>query len=233
MASRKEQKEALRAERERKAQEAAARERRKRMLGFGVAGLLVAAAVIAVVVALVTSGGGDGGGSGGESAADPNTGEFANASIPPAKATNLEAAAKAANCQVEQFSAEGRNHVDGRVDYKSSPPTSGDHSGVAAEDGAYAEGPEIENLVHSLEHGRVILWFQPDAPAKQKGQLKALFDEDSYHMILAPNTRDMKAAVAASSWTRSITCPEVNDATWDALRLFRDRYRDQAPEQVP
>ena len=38
MASRKEQKEQLRAERERKAQEAAAAERRKRMVGFGAAG---------------------------------------------------------------------------------------------------------------------------------------------------------------------------------------------------
>ena len=27
--------------------------------------------------------------------------------------------------------------------------------------------------------------------------------------------------------------PTVNDKTWDALRLFRDRYRDQAPEKVP
>jgi len=86
--------------------------------------------------------------------------------------------------------------------------------------------------VHALEHGRVILWFQPNGAPQLKGQMKALFDEDNYHMLLAPNDRKMPSQVAASSWTRSITCPKVTDKTWDALRLFRDRYRDQGPEQV-
>jgi hypothetical protein len=229
MASRKEQKEALRAERERKAQEAASADRRKRMVGFLAAGVLVAAAVIAIVVVIATSGGGD---SGGGQAADPNSQDFPKASIPKAKATNLEAAAAAAKCKVAQFPAAGRNHVSGHVDYKTNPPTSGDHNEFPAEDGEYLKPPEMENLVHSLEHGRVILWFQPNAPAQVKGQMNALFQEDSYHMLLAPNMRKMPSAVAASAWTRSITCPKVTPQTWDALRLFRDRYRDQGPEQV-
>jgi hypothetical protein len=78
----------------------------------------------------------------------------------------------------------------------------------------------------------VILWYRPDASPELKGQLKALFDEDSYHMILAPNDRKMPTPIAASSWTRTITCEDVNDKTWDALRAFRS-FRDQAPEQVP
>jgi hypothetical protein len=236
MASRKEQKEALRAERERKAQEAAAAERRKRMVGFVTAGVLVAAAVIALVVVLVSSGGGDDGGdmtnAGGDRAAEP-TDDFPQGTIPKASQTNLEAAAKAAKCKVQTFDAEGRNHVDGTVQYKQNPPTSGDHNEFAAEDGSYLVAPQFETLVHSLEHGRVILWYQPNAPAQLKGQVKALFDEDNFHMIAVPNDRKMPSQIAASSWTRSITCPEVNNSTWDALRLFRDRYRDQAPEQVP
>lgn len=230
MASRKEQKEALRAERERKAQEAAAAERRRRLVGFAAAGVLTLAAVAAIVVVIVTSaGGGDGNGG-----AKAGAGEFVDAKIPPkGDVADLDAAAKAAGCKVTQHESEGRDHVSGRVEYKSSPPHSGPHSEVAAEDGAYTDGPEIEQVVHALEHGRVILWFQPNASAQLKGQLKTLFDEDTYHMLLAPNTRDMKSQVAASSWTRTITCDRVNDKTWDALRLFRDRYRDQAPEQVP
>lgn len=231
MSSRKEQKEALRLERERKAQESAAAERRKRMVGFGAAGVLVAAAVAALAVVLLSSGGGDGGEKG--RAAEPDSADFQKASIPAAKATNLEEAAAAAKCKVQTTEAEGRNHVSGRVEYKTNPPTSGNHNEFAAEDGAYVQGPEIEQLVHSLEHGRVVLWFRPEAAPQLKGQMKALFDEDTYHMILAPNDRKMPSQVAASSWTRSITCPEVTPQTWDALRLFRDRYRDQAPEQVP
>ena len=229
MASRKEQKEALRAERERKAQEAASVERRKRMVGFAAAGALVAAAIVAIVVVIATSGGG---GDSSKEAAAPSSQDFPKGTIPKQKATNLEAAASAANCKVAQFQAEGRNHVSGHVDYKTNPPTSGNHNEFPAEDGAYSQDPGMEHLVHSLEHGRVILWFQPNASPQLKGQMNALFEEDNYHMLLAPDTRKMKAQVAASAWTRSITCPKVTPQTWDALRLFRDRYRDQGPEQV-
>jgi hypothetical protein len=234
MASRKEQKEQLRAERERKAQEAAAAERRKRMVGFGAAGLLVAVAVIAIAV-VVLAGGGDDGGSdsaSGESRGAEPTDDFPKGSIPKAKPTTLEAAAKAANCTVKTFPSEGRSHVGGKVEYKTNPPTSGNHFEIPAADGAYNQAPDAEPLVHSLEHGRVIVWFKPGAPAQLQGQLKALFDEDNYHMILAPYGRGLSGEVAASAWTRSIVCPKVNNNTWDALRLFRDRYRDQAPEQV-
>jgi hypothetical protein len=232
MASRKEQKEALRAERERKAQEAAAAERRRRMIGFGAAGVLVVAAVAAIAVVLITSGGGDDGGANGE--ATPESADFVKASIPAkGDGTDLNAAAKAADCKVSQHPSEGRSHVDGRQTYKTNPPNSGDHNEFPAEDGAYTEPVAIEELVHSLEHGRVVFWYRPDGSAQLKGQLKALFDEDNYHVILAPNDRKMPTPVAASSWTRTITCPKVNDKTWDALRLFRDQYRDQAPEQVP
>jgi hypothetical protein len=229
MASRKEQKEALRAERERKAQEAESVERRRRMVGFGVAGALVAAAVIAIVVVIATSGGG--GDSSSANGAGPG-GDFVKASVPGQKITDLKAAAKAANCKVQQFPQEGRNHVGGHVDYKTNPPTSGNHNEFPAADGAYTEDPGMEHLVHSLEHGRIILWYQPNAPAQLKGQLKALFDEDNFHMLLAPNDRNMPDQVAASAWTRSITCPKVTPETWDALRAFRDQYRDQGPEQV-
>jgi hypothetical protein len=232
MASRKEQKEALRAERERKAREAEAAERRRRMIGFGAAGVLVAAAVVAIVVVLVTSGG-SGDGDGDMRGAEPSAGEFQTVSIPAQETTELDAAAKAADCKVTQHESEGRDHTGEQVEYKTNPPTSGPHSEFAAQDGAYTEDPGVGQLVHALEHGRVVLWYRPDASARLKGQLKSLYDEDTYHVILAPNPLDMPAQVAASSWTRSITCERVGDKTWDALRAFRDRYRDQAPEQVP
>src|SRR3954451_18076810 len=235
MASRKEQKEQLRVERERKAQEAAAAERRKRMVGFGAAGALVVIAIIAIAAVALAGGGGDdkgdNGGGGEQRSAEP-TDDFPKASIPKAKPTTLEAAAKAAKCTVKQFPSEGRSHVSGKVNYKTNPPTSGNHFEIPAADGAYNQAPDVEPLVHALEHGRIIFWFRPGAPAQLQGQLKALFDEDSYHVILAPYARGLSGEVAASAWTRSIVCPKVNENTWDALRLFRDRYRDQGPEQV-
>ena len=41
------------------------------------------------------------------------------------------------------------------------------------------------------------------------------------------------AAVAATAWTQSLTCPEMNDQVFDAIRSFRARYTDKGPETVP
>jgi hypothetical protein len=43
----------------------------------------------------------------------------------------------------------------------------------------------------------------------------------------------MKAKIAATAWTHSLTCPEMNDKVFDAIRTFRARYIDKGPERVP
>jgi hypothetical protein len=30
-----------------------------------------------------------------------------------------------------------------------------------------------------------------------------------------------------------LRCKDVNDHTWDAIRAFKEKYRDKAPEFVP
>jgi hypothetical protein len=51
-------------------------------------------------------------------------------------------------------------------------------------------------------------------------------------MLLYQNTTGMDAAIAATAWTQSMTCPEMNDKVFDALRTFRARYIDKGPERV-
>lgn len=229
MSSRKEQKEALRAERIAREQQAAAAERRKRLVGYAAAGVLAVAAVVAIVVVIASSGGGGGGGT--EPVAD--SGEFPAGSVPPVEIADLEEAAKAADCEVSEDPEEGNTHVETPVEYEGNPPTSGDHNPIPTEDGAYTEAPAIENLVHAHEHGRIVIQYAPDAPDEVKGNLKALFDEDPYHMIITPNSTDMPFEVAATTWTRTLGCPEANDQVYDAIRAFREEYRDQGPEFVP
>jgi hypothetical protein len=232
MASRKEQKEQLRAERERKEREAAAAAKRRRLMGYAAGGGLVLVAVIAVVAIILASGGGDSGGDSSNAAEPVANNDFPKGTIPKARATTLEDAAKKADCSVKQFPSEGRQHTNGPYKYKTNPPTSGNHFEIPAADGPYLKAPNIGTLVHELEHGRVIIWYTPKASPQLIGQAKALFDEDSFHMVLTPNTTGMPYEIAESAWTRSITCKTVNNDTWDALRLFRDRYRDQGPEKV-
>src|SRR5438874_7847317 len=147
MASRKEQKAALRAERERRAAEAAASARRKRMIGYVIGGGLALAAVAAIVIAVAASGGGGGGSTANASKVFPKE------SIPPAKpGLTYAAAAKAAGCTVITHPAEGHTHVLASVKYKTNPPSSGNHYPVPVHDGAYTKAPPVTHLVHALEH---------------------------------------------------------------------------------
>lgn len=226
MASRKEQKEKLRQERmEREKAAAAAAASRKRM-GYAVAGILVAAVVVAIVVIAAAGGGG-----GGASAATDSS--WPSGSIPKRQLTDLEAATKAAGCTLQHPPSEGRGHTLGHVNYKTEPPTSGAHYPIPVHDAAYLKNPGEEHLVHALEHGRVIYWFKPDAPASVKGDLKALYNEDHTLVVLTPNARPMPYQVAATAWTQLLGCPTYNSKVPDAFRAFRDAYRLKGPEYFP
>jgi hypothetical protein len=191
---------------------------------------------------LLTAGlGGSNGGSGGSNGDGPRAPQQnADVKLPVQQTADMEAAAKAAGCKLSNPPIEGSNHVDKEFkpsDYKTNPPTSGDHFGEWYEDGIYAPGttPHLGMLVHTLEHGRIDVQYKPGTPAATVAQLEALLAEQSqgYHMLLYENTTGMSAQVAATTWGHSVTCPQMDDKVFDALRTFRARWIDKAPEQVP
>ena len=162
------------------------------------------------------------------------------AELPEQATSDIKEAAKAAGCTLTNPEYEGANHEEKDFkasDYKTNPPTSGNHTPDWYEDGIYAPGdtPELGKLVHPLEHGRIMVQYKKGTPAETVDQLEALLaeQEDGYHMFLYENTTDMDAAVAATAWTHSVTCPEMNDKVFDAIRTFRARYIDKGPERVP
>ena len=236
MSSRQEEKERRRQERlEREQAEAKHAARRKRMaLAFG--GLLGVAVIAGIVVVVVVLGGSS------DPAGGPKKAKNAAADVKlPAQATsNLQAAAKAAGCTLTNPPYEGANHQDKQFkasDYKTNPPTSGNHTPDWYEDGIYAAGdtPDLGKTVHPLEHGRIEVQYAPGTPKETVAQLEALLAEqqDGYHMLLFQNGTGMKAKIAATAWTHSLTCPEMNDKVFDAIRTFRARYIDKGPERVP
>ena len=240
MASRKEQKEKLRIEREKREAEARAAERRKQLIGYGAGGALALVAVIVVAVLLLSGGGSSEGKLEGNSDVLPEGG-----SVPEQRITDLPQAAKAAECDLDSVRAKSRDHTADlaeRVAYDSSPPTSGRHFQNPAQDGAYTEAPDPKELVHSLEHGRVVIWFKSNLPREQRANLRSLFEEDDYQMLITPDPTRMKYAVAATAWNsdpaplgtgRLLGCPRITNATYDALRAFRDEHRGNGPEPVP
>lgn len=241
MASRKEQKERLRKEREAREAATAEARRRKRLVAYGAGGAF-AVAIVAVLVVLLTGGGSGGGGGGGK---DGSSGVLpSGGKVPAPKITNLAAAAKAAGCELKSYPGKSRDHtgdLSAKIKYDSNPPTEGRHYAVPADDGAYESSPDVKKLVHALEHGRIIIWFKKSLRAQDRADLKALFDEDTYQMILTPNTTNMPYQVAASAWNgdpqplgtgRLLGCPKFTPGVFDAIRAFKDEHRGNGPEAV-
>lgn len=219
MAKRADEKERRRQERleaEQAAQKAASR---RRTIQIAV-GALLALAVVSAIVVVATAGGG-----GSDTKAD---------------ATKVAADAKAAGCTYKTFKSEGRTHTARKVTYKTNPPTSGGHNPVPAPDGIYDAGnePAKEATVHSLEHGRVLLQYKPGTPAADVARLRRIAESEikgtgGYHTLMFQNNTNMPAQVAASAWTRSITCDKLTPEAITALTAFRSAFVDKGPEFIP
>jgi hypothetical protein len=180
---------------------------------LALAGGAASVAVVAAVVALLASG------------------------SKPGDADRLRAAAQAAGAQLvhHDWSYGINDHVDGRVRYPTNPPTNGPHANTWAQDGSYAnlEPPATEQVVHAQEHGRIVIQYRPGLPADQIAALQKLYDEDPSRVLLLENRTGMPCPVAATAWGHAILCRGTDARSLDALRSFRDAYRDKGPETVP
>ena len=73
----------------------------------------------------------------------------------------------------------GTNQPDvTKITYSTVPPSSGKHFAVPAVDGrrvyTVADAPQIETLVHNLEHGYTILWYDRSVEKEQAAAFQAL-----------------------------------------------------------
>ncbi|MBK5220494.1 MAG: DUF3105 domain-containing protein [Thermoleophilia bacterium] len=207
--------------------------RSRLIVGYAIASTAVLA--IAVAIFLIASGGGDDGG-GGDAHINLNTSIGSTNGVQPddragtvpaaAKTTDLEAAAKAAGCQLRLgLKDEGKEHIppgSPTPEYGTDPPTSGNHVEPPYQqaDGAYSEMPEEIDIVHSLEHGRMEIQYAPDLPEAAQLELKGLFETMYGATLLFPNDK-MPYEVAATTWTNLLGCPTYKGAaTLDAIRAF-------------
>jgi Protein of unknown function (DUF3105) len=178
----------------------------------------------------VSSGGGGGGSahiyqaSGSTNGLQPDDREGTPPS--PAAVTNLKQAARRAGCDLRlHLKDEGHEHLEPGTpapEYKTNPPTSGNHvfPPYQQADGAYSEMPLPLDFVHSLEHGRMEIQYSPDLPEKQQLELKGLYETMYGGTLLFPNG-EMPYAVAATTWTNLLGCKQYKGAiTLDAIRDF-------------
>lgn len=144
----------------------------------------------------------------------------------------------AADTQMDVYSSEdGVVHTDHPTykgplgnppTYTVDPPSGGDHLSPSVGAGVY-EGDNIPPdgvLVHSLEHGYVILWFRAEEDLDVVQEAREQFPRDTI-VVQRPS---LSVPVAATAWGHRLLCNPADAAT---LADFVEERRNQAPEKIP
>jgi hypothetical protein len=240
---REEERERLRQARQEREKHQTGSERRRLMIGYGVAGVVGLAVLIGIASLIISASNKNDSGdahinqsSGSTNGVQPD--ERSGTKPPAQKVADLKKAAKEANCDLRlNLPNEGRKHIPPTAatpEYKTNPPTSGNHVEPPYQqaDGAYKEMPQEIDFVHSLEHGRMEIQYSPNLSGGAQLELVGLYDTMYGATLLFPN-ENMPYEVAATTWTNLIGCNEYKGPiTLDAIRDFGKATWGKGPEIV-
>lgn len=137
---------------------------------------------------------------------------------------------EAALASVQSFPDKGREHVDPgqSVNYDSDFPTSGPHDPNPVMPGIYSDMQRPEQLVHSLEHGNIVIYV--DEPTTDTIQaLQSWVDQFSgpWDGIVVTPKAGLDESVVLTAWTKKLVLDEFQP---EAAATFIDAYRGRGPE---
>lgn len=133
---------------------------------------------------------------------------------------------------VQAFPSEGTEHVSGgtQLVYNTNPPTSGRHYGTAAQAGFYVEPRPAGNLVHSLEHGAVVIYYDPAKLTDEIRQSLTRFVQahrDPWASVIVVPHPNPDAAFVLTAWTKMLKLDQYDVPT---IRAFLAEYLGRGPE---
>jgi len=135
---------------------------------------------------------------------------------------------------VQQFPSEGTQHVQPGTDlqYDTSPPTSGPHYSATVSAGYYTDQQSPGALVHTLEHGAVIVYYDPGAVDEQtRAELREYANEYTgtwQSVVVVPNpSEDPESAYVLTAWRHMLRLESYDSAT---LRAFLAEFLGRGPE---
>jgi len=133
---------------------------------------------------------------------------------------------------VQSFESQGRDHVStgSELNYAQTPPTSGTHYGRAIPAGFYTSEQPYGGLVHSLEHGAVVIYYADDVPGSTRSELERLADgyQNPWAGVLAvPQPESFGAPLVVTAWQARLDLSSYND---EAIQAFLAEYLGRGPE---
>jgi hypothetical protein len=135
---------------------------------------------------------------------------------------------------VQQYPSEGTQHVspDTEVEYNTTPPTSGNHYDATVSAGFYTQTQSAGEIVHTLEHGAVVIYYDEDALSPEAE--RSLREWASVHtgtwqsVVVVPNPYDeVDSPFVLTAWRHSLQMSEY-DA--EVVQAFLAEYLGRGPE---
>ncbi len=141
----------------------------------------------------------------------------------------------------------GRDHVpmDEKVEYNSNPPTSGKHFEEWTRSGVYSEEKEDKYLIHSLEHGYVIMHYKCDRVVaegeatnsgtldqvceQRKDQLASIHQTKGGTRLIVVPRKNLDTNFALTAWTY---LDKFDDFDQKRIGEFIDAHINMGPEKT-
>lgn len=146
----------------------------------------------------------------------------------------------------------GREHVPlgTVVEYNSNPPTSGKHYADWVRAGVYDNPRDDRNLVHSLEHGYVILSYKCNSPSgarsekleeatgggevdeecnQRKEQLSQIYNKKGKRKLIIVPRPNLETNFTLTAWTY---LDKFDEFYGMRIEKFIDAHRDNGPERT-
>lgn len=151
------------------------------------------------------------------------------------RAELVNSLAGAAGCtEVQTFGSEGQTHISppATVQYRTNPPTSGNHYGGVGPTGVHTAPIQNETQVHNLEHGHIGVQYTEALNPEVITELEKVARDNNTAVFLAPKPDLTDAPLAISSWGKLATCatPGSPAAVREFVEEYIKAYRGDAPE---
>lgn len=135
----------------------------------------------------------------------------------------------------EFYQTQGGEHIappyeNPPYEWNTNPPTGGWHTGVTLGAGFYETKQDFPPIIHSLEHGAVVIYYKTSIPEEDKERLRKFWDNNSRLKLIVVPYDSMDYNYALTAWERLDAFDKYERAR---IEKFVSDHHNKGPERAP